>query len=108
MMIAVDMDNKFAYFGADGVWAKNGDPTSGSSGTGGLDISSDFPSGTPLFFGISNYNSVANVNFGEGFFGTTAVASAQNPDDGIGVFEYDVPAGYRSLCTKSINAEEYN
>jgi hypothetical protein len=108
MMIAVDMDNKFAYFGADGVWAKNGDPTSGSSGTGGLDISSDFPSGTPLFFGISNYNSVANVNFGEGFFGTTAVASAQNPDDGIGVFEYDVPAGYRSLCTKSINAEEYS
>jgi hypothetical protein len=36
------------------------------------------------------------------------VSSAQNPDDGIGIFEYDVPTGYRALCTKSINAEEYS
>ena len=42
------------------------------------------------------------------YFGTTAVSSAQNPDDGVGIFEYDVPAGYRALCTKSINAEEYS
>jgi hypothetical protein len=40
--------------------------------------------------------------------GTTAVSSAQNPDDGIGIFEYDVPAGYKALCTKSINAQEYD
>ena len=45
------------------------------------------------------------MNFGNGFFGTTAVSSAQSPDDGNGIFEYDVPAGYRALCTKSINAE---
>ncbi len=49
-----------------------------------------------------------DANFGNGYFGTTAVSSAQNPDDGIGIFEYDVPAGYRALCTKSINAEEYS
>ena len=48
------------------------------------------------------------INFGNGYFGTTAVSSAQNPDDGIGIFEYDVPTGYRALCTKSINAEEYD
>jgi hypothetical protein len=48
------------------------------------------------------------MNFGNGYFGTTAVASAQNPDDGIGIFEYSVPTGYRALCTKSINAEEYS
>ena len=47
-------------------------------------------------------------NFGNGYFGTTAVSSAQNPDDGIGIFEYTVPTGYRALCTKSINAEEYS
>ena len=47
-------------------------------------------------------------NDGNGYFGTTAVSSAQNPDDGIGIFEYDVPTGYRALCTKSINAEEYS
>ena len=49
-----------------------------------------------------------DLNFGNGYFGTTAVSSAENPDDGIGIFEYDVPAGYRALCTKSINAEEYS
>jgi len=47
-------------------------------------------------------------NFGNGYFGTTAVASAQNPDDGIGIFEYSVPTGYKALCTKSINAQEYS
>lgn len=109
MMIAVDMDNKFAYFGADGVWAKNGDPTSGSSGTNGLDISSDFPSGTPLFFAISTYNSVANVNFGEGFFGTTAVASAGTSTSGDdSIWEFDCPSGYYGLNTKNINAQEYS
>ena len=51
---------------------------------------------------------IKSYNFGNGFFGTTAVTSAQNPDDGVGIFEYDVPAGYRALCTKSINAQEYS
>ena len=66
--------------------------------------------GTGTFFiGTSTTsNGISAINFGNGFFGTTAVASAQNPDDGIGIFEYDVPAGYRALCTKSINAEEYS
>jgi hypothetical protein len=49
-----------------------------------------------------------NVNFGNGYFGTTPVSSSENPDDGIGIFEYAVPAGYKALCTKSINAQEYN
>jgi hypothetical protein len=43
-----------------------------------------------------------------GYFGTTAVSSAENPDDGIGIFEYEVPTGYKALCTKSINAQEYS
>ena len=57
--------------------------------------------------GTGSVNTV-NCNFGNGYFGTTAVASIENPDDGIGIFEFDVPAGYRALCTKSINAEEYS
>jgi hypothetical protein len=48
------------------------------------------------------------MNFGNGYFGTTAVSSAENPDDGIGIFEYAVPTGYKALCTKSINAQEYS
>ena len=57
---------------------------------------------------IGGLSSTQEINFGNGYFGTTAVSSAQNPDDGIGIFEYDVPTGYRALCTKSINAEEYS
>ena len=58
----------------------------------------------------SNFYTTASIdiNFGNGYFGTTAVSSAQNPDDGIGIFEYSVPTGYRALCTKSINAQEYS
>jgi len=66
-------------------------------------------SGLNYTVGVSGYNSSSsNVNFGNGYFGTTAVSSAQNPDDGIGIFEYAVPTGYKSLCTKSINAQEYD
>ena len=46
--------------------------------------------------------SSVDINFGSGFFGTTAVASAQADDGGLGIMEYDVPANYRVLCTKNI------
>jgi hypothetical protein len=42
-------------------------------------------------------------NFGNGYFGTTAVASAGTNASGIGIFEYDVPAGYTALSTKGLN-----
>jgi hypothetical protein len=57
---------------------------------------------------VNCYDADGDLNFGNGYFGTTAVTSAENPDDGIGIFEYDPPTGYRALCTKSINAQEYS
>ena len=63
------------------------------------------------FFGATALSSgtlTTEWNYGNGYFGTTAVSSAQNPDDGIGIFEYSVPTGYKALCTKSINAQEYD
>ena len=42
-------------------------------------------------------------NFGDGYFGTTAVSSAGTNASGNGVFEYDVPTGYTALCTKGLN-----
>ena len=108
IQIAMDLDNGFLYFGKDGTWQNSGVPTSGATGTGGINISNYIGTGT-YAFGLANRNTGStSVNFGNGYFGTTAVSSAQNPDDGIGIFEYDVPAGYRALCTTSINAEEYS
>ena len=72
-------------------------------------LSSNFQDGGIIIPSILVYEqSVGSANFGNGYFGTTAVSSAQNPDDGIGIFEYDVPTGYYALNTKAINAQEYD
>ena len=104
--IAADLDNSKIYFHKNGTYINSGVPTSGSTGTGAYDLTAN----TTYLFGSSmNYNNgKVSWNFGNGYFGTTAVSSAQSPDDGNGIFEYDVPAGYRALCTKSLNAEEYS
>jgi hypothetical protein len=49
-------------------------------------------SGSPYF----------HANFGSGFFGTTAVASANADANGQGAFEYAVPSGYYALNTKNL------
>tara|TARA_R110002020_G_scaffold51383_2_gene145384 strand:+ start:900 stop:2237 length:1338 start_codon:yes stop_codon:yes gene_type:complete len=111
--IAIDLDNNKLYFSKNGVFQNSGVPTSGSTGTGARSITAadSTESGFYFFNAGSHSNSQGGTwqaNFGNGYFGTSAVASAQSPDDGNGIFEYDVPAGYRALCTKSINAQEYS
>ena len=51
-------------------------------------------------------NAAWEFNFGNGYFGTTAVSSAQNPSVGNtnAVFEYTVPTGFTALSTKGINS----
>ena len=93
--MALDLDNGTLDFYKNGV-AQGDQVTS-------LDTTADWQ-----FTGNAYQDATWNWNFGNGYFGTTAVSSAQNPDDGIGIFEYAVPTGYRALCTKSINAEEYS
>ena len=103
--VAMDLDNNKLYFAKNGVWQNSGDPTSGATGTGSAFTIAD---GTYGFTVYGYQQKVWNANFGNGYFGTTAVSSAQNPDDGIGIFEYDVPTGYYALNTKAINAQEYD
>ena len=55
---------------------------------------------TPFF---ASYNGDMSFNFGNGYFGTTAVSSAGTNASGIGIFEHDVPAGYTALSTKGLN-----
>jgi hypothetical protein len=44
-------------------------------------------------------------NFGNGYFGSTAITSPYSDTAGLGKFQYAVPAGYYSLCTKNINSQ---
>ena len=58
----------------------------------------------PIFvFCRMNSGATSAWNFGNGYFGTTAVSSAGTNASNLGIFEYDVPANYTALCTKGLN-----
>jgi len=54
------------------------------------------------FQSTSGDTQTAQFNFGNGYFGTTAISSAGTNASGIGLFEYDVPAGYTAFSTKGL------
>ena len=105
--VALDLTNSKLYFSLNGTWQDSGDPTSGATGTGAISITA--VASTPLgayFAGVAyDAANVAtfNANFGNGYFGTTAISSGNADDAGEGDFEYDVPAGYYALCTNNIS-----
>ena len=106
--VALDLDNSKLYFSNNGTWQNSGDPTSGATGTGAISITD--PDSTPLgaYFPAVSYFDGGNrgtfkANFGNGYFGTTAVASAGTNASGNGIFEYDVPTGFTALSTKGLN-----
>ena len=109
LSVAYDALNNFVYYGKDGTWLNSGDPTSGASGTGGFDPGAagrDTVLAAYLPCWGSNFTFVGGVktNFGNGYFGATAITSAGTNASGNGTFEYDVPTGYTALCTKGINS----
>jgi hypothetical protein len=98
MGMALDLDNRKIYFHKNGVYEGSGDP---AAGTNGLTVTADAIMG----FAFGGYNGGSwNINYGNGYFGTTAVSTGNQDDAGEGDFEYDVPAGYYTLCTKNIKA----
>jgi hypothetical protein len=107
--VALDLDNNKLYFRRDSnAWENSGDPTSGSTGTGAVSITD--PDSTDLGFyfpAVGSWSTGQNVtfqaNFGNGYFGTTAISSEGTNASGIGKFEYDVPTGYTALSTKGLN-----
>ncbi len=100
--VAMDLDNQKIYFSKNGTWQASGDPTSGSTGTGSF---FNITAGKLYTPATACYNSGAgyHYNFGNGFFGTTAISSEGSNASGIGKFEYDVPTGYTALSTKGLN-----
>ena len=109
LMFAMDNDNGKLWFGNNGTWYTNDNSTTttGSAITAGsaTPAFSTVTTGahwTPAIFGNDGAD-VWSANFGNGYFGTTAVASAGTNASGIGIFEYDVPVGYNALCTKGLN-----
>ena len=109
---ALDMDNYAFYIHKNGTYMNSGDPTSGSSKTGsiaalftyGINVLRDYEEVFPAAYVTSTSGSgTASFNFGNGYFGTTAISSEGTNASGIGKFEYDVPTGYTALSTKGLN-----
>ena len=102
IQVACDLDNNKLYIGKNGTYFNSGVPTSGSTGTGAITILNN----EYLMFmcdGGQSTDASGQANFGNGYFGTTAVASAGTNASGNGIFEYDVPTGYTALSTKGLN-----
>ena len=97
--VAMDLDNLKLYFSKNGTYQNSGVPTSGSTGTGAISI----VSGHSYLASFAHYNTmVDSINFGQGYFGTTQVASGNADANGHGIMEYAVPSGYYTLNTKNL------
>lgn len=99
--IALDLTNNFIYYHKNGTWQNSGVPTSGATGTGGRAVTS----GETWLPFVTTHAGGFDMNFGNGRFGTTAISSPYSDGAGLGKFQYAVPAGYYSLCTKNINSQ---
>ncbi len=98
--VALDCDNNKIYWGTNGVWGNSSNPATGSNG---YSIPSALNTDKPYFPAFSVHNCTIDINFGNGYFGSTQISSAGTNASGIGIFEYDVPTGYSALSTKGLN-----
>jgi len=98
--IALDLDNNYIYFSKNGTFQNSGDPTSGSSGTGGISLTAT-DNEFFLCLGDAGSSTTATyfINFGSPPF---AISSGNADGNGYGNFEYAVPSGYYSLNTKNL------
>ena len=99
---AIDIDNGYVYFSKNGTWEDSGDPTSGATGTGGFSLSAS-TSGDSWHLIVSGWGSEFIVNYGQDpSFAGSITAGTAAPDNGLGLFKYDVPAGYKALCSGNL------
>ena len=102
VQIAYDADAGKAWFGINGTYLNSGNP---STGANPYFTSTKLQNNDVAFILIGYDGNAMSANFGNGYFGTSAVAdnstaTASTP----GTFNYDVPTGYEPLTTKGLNA----
>tara|TARA_Y100000287_G_C14140629_1_gene314524 strand:- start:170 stop:838 length:669 start_codon:yes stop_codon:yes gene_type:complete len=107
IMWAIDMDNTKLYIGKNGDWFNyssantGGDPTSGS----GWVTNNATALAAPLTVGYVGHaagvsdSTEVKINFGNPPY---AISSGNSDAEGFGNFEYAVPSGYYSICTKNL------
>ena len=102
LMGAVDVDAGKLWVGVDGVWMNSGNPATGANAQ--ITFTNSSPDALHIMASHGdNASRATSWNFGNGYFGTTAVSSAGSNASGIGIFEYNVPTGFTALSTKGLN-----
>ena len=104
LMIALDLDNNNVYFGRNGNWFDGSGNADEAAPNSALSLTA--PASTPegaYFFACSDGGGSAKAkvqwNFGSPPF---SISSGNADANGHGNFEYSVPSGYFSLCTKNL------
>jgi len=102
MAMAIDLDNQKIWWSLNGTW-RNGSASASTTFNASYPDSTNLDAGRNYYLCCGSENSKWSVNYGNGFFGTTAISSEGSNASGIGKFEYDVPTGYTALSTKGLN-----
>ncbi len=99
--VALDMDNRKVYFAKNNTYQNSGDPTSGSTGTGAIDL----PDTSDGYVFAVSYDSggIWLLNFGG--YTTMSISSSASDSNSIGTFEFAPPSGYLALCTKNLGSD---
>ena len=107
IMVALDLDNNKITFGRNGQWSDgsgNANQTYANSTAAFTNLTAgEFycPAQTSRSYGSNP--GTTQYNFGNGYFGTTAISSEGTNASNIGKFEYDIPSGFTALSTKGLN-----
>ena len=94
--MALDMDNGRIYFAKNGTYENSGNP---ANGTNAFVLQTNYNDGNGMTFYASLHSAAVEMNFGSPSF---SISSGNADGNGYGNFEYAVPSGYYSLCTKNL------
>jgi len=97
VQIALDLDNQKFYVGIQGTWQNSADPAAGSNAPATVDANTTY---LPAWSDNGYADQITlELNFGSPTF---SISSGNADANGYGNFEYAVPSGYYSLCTKNL------
>ena len=97
--MAVDLDNQKAWWSQNGVW-RNGSATASTTFNASYPDTTQLDAGRNYYIATGSENSTWLVNYGNPAY---AITSSNADGNGYGNFEYEVPSGFFSLCTKNLS-----
>ena len=106
MAMAIDLDNQKIWWSLNGTW-RNGSASASTTFNASYPDSTNLDAGRNYYLCCGSENSKWSVNYGNGFFGTTAITTNSGNGyagaEGASKFNYAVPSGFSAISTKGLN-----